>query len=842
MAKPPVDELLKDYRAKRDFSITSEPDHGGEPQNDGELPTFVVQKHDATRLHYDFRLEWHGVLKSWAVTKGPSYDPAEKRLAVRTEDHPLAYGAFEGVIPKNQYGGGTVMLWDEGTWEPVDDFDDGLKKGKLVFRLEGKRLKGEWTLVRMKPRDGEKRENWLMIKHREEGFKPPRGDVLKKHVRSVTTGRTMAEIAKSGRTLAKHDLTDKKPPRQAKSPAKRGGRAMPQWQEMQLATLVSEPPDGDEWLSEMKYDGYRALIAIAGGESKIYTRKGLDWTHKFPGIAAAAAALSTDGTLIDGEIVAFDRNGKTDFSTLQQAIKGGGRDLSCFCFDLLEHDGEDLRALPLIERKERLEKLVGEGAAPLIFSTHIAGSADQVLAQICSAGHEGIVAKRASDRYRSGRGRSWLKVKCDRGQELVVGGYQQSDKSGRKVRSLLVGAYENGKLIYRGRVGAFEGDSLSEIEAAVGEYEQKTSPFVAVPRDARKGVRYLKPELVIEARIAELTADGNVRHGVMKGIRLDKNAKDVVLETSDPTLGGETMAVHEERESFAGVKLSSHDKVLFKDCGVTKADLAAHYERVAERMLPHVGKRLLSLVRCPEGIDGECFFQKHESRGFPKQIKKMEVAESDGDRDNYLYVEDLSGLIAGVQMGTLEFHIWGSRVDKNEQPDRIVFDLDPDEGLDFGDVRDAAFDVRDRLAKLGLQTVPMVTGGKGIHVIAPLQRSAEWPEVKAFARGFAVTISEDAPDRYVANMSKAKRKGRIFVDYLRNERGATAISPYSSRARKGAPVATPVSWDELKSLPGANVFHLADMEKRLALPEPWAGSEKWKQSVTKKMIAAVGEG
>ena len=846
MARPQVDELLKDYRAKRDFSKTAEPDH--EPAKErpaGEL-AFVVQKHDASRLHYDFRLEWHGVLKSWAVTRGPSYDPAEKRLAVRTEDHPLAYGAFEGVIPKKQYGGGTVMLWDEGVWEPVEDFDEGLKNGKLVFQLHGERLKGEWTLVRMKPRPGERGENWLMIKHREEGFKPPRGDVLNKYTKSVATGRTMAQIAKGGRTLAKSDLTGRKPARRTngaagEAKAVRARAAMPEWQEVQLATLVDEPPSGSDWVSEMKYDGYRALLAIAGGKARVFTRKGLDWTGKFPGIAAAAAALDTDGTLIDGEIVAFDRNGKTDFSTLQQAITAGGAKLSCFCFDLLEVDGEDIRKQPLVERKERLEALLGEGSAPLIYSTHVRGSADRVLDQICSAGHEGIVVKRADDPYRSGRGRSWLKLKCGRGQELVVGGYQLSDKSGRKVRSLLVGAYEGGKLIYRGRVGAFEGDSLSDIEAAVDEYEQKTSPFVAVPRDARKGVRYLKPELVIEARIAEFTADGNVRHGVMKGLRPDKKAGDVVLETPKPTPEEAPMNRHEERDVFAGVKLSSPDKVLYPDVGVTKADLAAHYERVAGRMLPHLGKRLVSLVRHPDGLSGQGFFQKHESKGFPDELKLFEVEESDGERDNYLYVEDLSGLVAGVQMGTLEFHIWGSHIDRLEQPDRLVFDLDPDEGLAFADVRDAAVDVRDRLAKMGLKTVPMVTGGKGIHVIAPLTRRAEWPEVKAFARGFAVMLGEDEPDRYVANMKKAKRKGRIFVDYLRNERGATAICPWSTRAKKGAPVATPVSWEELKSLDAANVFRLADMEKRLAMADPWADADTWKQSITKAMLKKVGE-
>ena len=843
MARPVVDELLKEYRAKRDFSKTAEPDHAPAPDA-GEGLAFVVQKHDATRLHYDFRLEWDGVLKSWAVTRGPSYDPAEKRLAVRTEDHPLAYGAFEGTIPEDEYGGGTVMLWDRGTWEPVGDFAEGLKEGKLVFRLDGERLKGEWTLVRMKPRAKEKRENWLMIKHREDGFTPPRGDVLNKFTKSVASGRTMAQIAKGGRSLAKSDLTAKRPaegltgkaaramPERVSKPSRR--LALPRWREPQLATLVGEAPEGGQWLAEMKYDGYRALIAVAGEQARIFTRNGLDWTDKFPGIAAAAAALGVDSALIDSEIVAFDKNGRTDFSTLQKAIKAGGKDLSCFAFDLLELDGQDLTKLPLIERKAKLEGLVGSANEPLLYSTHITGRAADVFRQVCAAGHEGIVAKRADDPYRSGRGRSWLKVKCTKRQEFVVGGYAPSDKRGRKVRSLLVGVMEKDKLAYKGRVGAFEGDTLAEIEGLVASRERKTSPFASVPREMARGAVWLKPELVIEVDMAEFTSDGIIRHGVVKGMRRDKAAKDVVLETPK-----EATMEHEMRDTFAGVKLSSPQKVLFAEQGVTKADLAAHYERVAERILPHVSRRLLSLVRCPEGEGGQCFFQKHDSRGFPDELKRMEIAESDGKRDNYLYAEDISALIAGVQMGTLEFHIWGSRIKDIEKPDRLVFDLDPDEGLGFGDVRDAAFDLRDRLEKIGLKTVPLVTGGKGVHVIAPIAPRVEWPDVKEFAKGFAKKLEDEAPDRYVANMSKAKRKGRIFVDYLRNERGSTAICPYSTRRRSGAPVATPVSWDELKSLDAANSFHIVDMEKRLAMADPWKEADGWKQSITRAMMAKV---
>ena len=851
-----VDELLKEYRAKRDFSRTAEPDdapksHAG---RQGAHPlTFVVQKHDATRLHYDFRLEWDGVLKSWAVTRGPSYDPADKRLAVRTEDHPLAYGTFEGVIPEGEYGGGTVMLWDRGTWEPVGDFATGMKQGKFVFRLTGERLVGEWTLVRMKARAGEKRENWLLIKHREDGQEVPDDDVLETFTTSVGSDLSMEGIAQHGHTIGAKDLTTKRPPdpepnttdkakpaagnsaRKRKAVATK--RTMPAWREPQLATLVGVSPEGGEWLSEMKYDGYRALIGIAGGQARIYTRSGLDWTDKFPSVAAAAAALPTDGTLLDGEIVAFDDRGRTDFSSLQAAIRHGG-DMSCFLFDMLEEGGEDISALPLVERKARLERLVGGAGGPLLFSQHIEGKTEDVFAQVCKARHEGIVAKRADEPYRGDRSKSWLKIKCGKRQEFVIGGWSKSDKPGRPFSSILIGVREGDDLVYKGRVGSFEGQTLDELWPLLEARALKTSPFASIPREVNRGARFVRPDLVAEIDFAEFTADGVVRHGVFKGLREDKEADDVVLETP----GEAEMSEHETRDTIAGVKLSSPGKVLFAEQGVTKADLAAHYERVAERILPHVSKRLLSLVRCPEGAAGECFFQKHESRGFPKQLKKQEIEENNGKRVSYLYVDDLAGLIAGVQMGTLEFHIWGSRIDRLEHPDRLVFDLDPDEGLNFADVRAAAVDVRDRLEKLGLKTVPMVTGGKGVHVVAPLQRKTEWTQVKAFAHGFATKLGEDDPELYVANMAKAKRKGRIFVDYLRNERGSTAICPYSTRARKGAPVAVPVSWEELSSLEAANLFHIADMEARMAAPDPWAEAATWRQALTKPMLAAVDAG
>jgi bifunctional non-homologous end joining protein LigD len=762
------DTLLEEYRGKRDFSLTPEPQAKRERRPGGGKLSFVVQKHDATRLHFDFRLEWDGVLKSWAVTRGPSLDPSEKRLAVRTEDHPMAYGEFEGVIPPKQYGGGTVMLWDRGHWEPENDPEEGLKEGKLSFTLHGERMKGSWALVRMKPRKGEKRENWLLIKHKDE-VATARGDITRKYEKSVASNRTMNQIAKGGRCLKESDLRDE--PQKTPRDARRTKATMPRWREPQLATLVAAAPEGGNWLSELKYDGYRTLIAVAGGKARIFTRNGKDWTDKFPGVAEAAAALDTDGSLVDGEIVAFDGKGRTDFSTLQKAIKQGG-EMSCFVFDLIIEDGKEIIHLPLAERKARLEKIVERGEGALVFSDHVRGSADKVFAEICRAGHEGIVAKRADAPYRSGRGKDWLKVKCTRRQEFVVGGYSPTAKKARPFSSVLIGVQEEGELVYKGRVGSFAAGTLEELAEALASRARKTSPFAGLPREASRGARFVTPDLVVEVDFTEFTSDGYVRHGVVRGIRADKDAAEVVLEEA----GESTMAGQEMRDRIAGVKLSSPEKVLFAEQGVTKADLAAHYERVAERMLPLVEGRLVSLVRCPEGEGGQCFFQRHGHKGFPAAMKGQEIAEKAGGKATYLRLDTLSSLIAGVQMGTLEFHIWGSRGDMLEKPDRLVFDLDPDEGLGFGNVKQAAFDIRDELSRLGLEAVPLVTGGKGIHVVVPLTRRAEWPEVKAFARGFARMLADEEPDRYVAQASKARRKGRIFVDWLRNERGATAIA------------------------------------------------------------------
>lgn len=834
-------DSLTEYRRKRDFAKTAEP-AGDIAEAQGY--SFVIQKHAATRLHYDFRLELDGVLKSWAVTKGPSLAPAERRLAVRTEDHPLDYGGFEGTIPKGEYGGGTVMLWDRGTWEPMSDPHADLAEGKLKFHLSGERLKGGFMLVRMPPRAKETRENWLLIKERDDTADDA-DPLLTEFTTSVTTGRSMEEIA-SGNSEVWHSDREPRIQLEAKPPAptksrrpKAKGLALPEFRPPQLATLVDVPPDGPDWVHEFKYDGYRTLIAANGADVRCYTRNALDWTAKFKPVVEAFRSMDLPAALIDGEIVSFASDGRTDFSTLQTALKEGGG-LDFFAFDLLEEAGEDLTAKPLKKRKSRLQALLSDlpQGSPIHYSDHIRGQGEAVLARICSAGHEGIISKKLSAPYRGDRTKAWLKVKCTRRQEFVIGGWTPSDKR-RGFKSLVVGTWHDGKLVYQGRVGTgFDDKDLEELSTRFATIARKDPPFDKIPRELRRS-KWVEPKLVAEIAFTEFTADGILRHPSFLGLREDKKPDDVHLEKPAPvaqvTGGGEGGDI-----VLAGIRITSPGKVLFPGQGLTKRDLVEYYMAIADRMLPYLKDRPLSLVRCPQGRSRKCFYQKHDSGGFPPELRRVMITEGSGEAEEYFYIDDIQGIVAGVQMGVLEFHIWGSRVDQLEKPDRIVIDLDPDEGLGFEDVRRAAFDLRDRLHDLGLKTFPMLSGGKGFHLVAPLTRRAEWPEVKAFCRGFAMKLNQDAPERYVAVMSKARRKGRIFVDYLRNERGSTAIAPYSTRSRDNAPVSAPITWDEVAEVSAANVYTVQSMPERASeIGDPWEGYFTVKQSITKAMLKAV---
>jgi bifunctional non-homologous end joining protein LigD len=793
------------------------------------------------------------VLKSWAVTRGPSVDPADKRLAVMTEDHPMSYGDFEGIIPEKEYGGGTVMLWDRGTWEPLHDPEKGLEEGKLHFLLHGERMTGGWALVRMRRRSGEKRDNWLLIKERDavaEAFEGRNGDVLtKKNLTSIKSGRAMKQIAadrdstwsSKAKPAGKTVEVEKRAQARRRERDRSSKAAMPRFRKPQLATLVDEAPEGDDWLHEVKFDGYRLLAAIGSAGVRLHTRTGLDWTEKFPDVARSLEALGCDSALIDGEVMAADvTDGKSPFSALQRAIRQGGG-MRYYAFDLLSLDGRDLTGEPLSARKAELARLLRlrPKDAVLHYSEHVTGNGPRVFRSVCEAGQEGIVSKRADAPYRGTRGRSWLKVKCTKRQEFVIGGYSRSDKKGRAFASLLVGTREGDQLVYRGRVGTgFSEETLETLGDALRKRERKTMPFASVPAEFRRGARWVTPDLVAEIDFAEFTDDGHIRHGAFLGLREDKEAGTVTLELkqagSGSTKTGKGKASGDV--DVLGVRISSPDRVVFPRQGVTKLDLARYHAVAGERMLVHLKDHPVSLVRCPQGRARQCFFQKHASDGFPDAIRRVPIKESSGETEDYMAISDAAGLVAAVQMGTMEFHIWGARLDRLEQPDRLVFDLDPDEGLDFSDVKRAAFDMRDRLDEIGLRSVAMVTGGKGVHVIVPLVRKAEWPQAKAFAKGVASQMAEEEPARFVSTMAKARRKGRIFIDWLRNERGATAVAPYSTRAREGAPVATPVGWDELAGLKAANTFHISDMPARLEASDPWDDAGGWRQSLTKAMI------
>jgi bifunctional non-homologous end joining protein LigD len=799
---------LATYNKKRDFAKTAEP--AGKVAK-GNSHSFMVQKHDASRLHYDLRLELEGTLKSWAVTRGPSLDPADKRLAVRTEDHPLSYATFEGTIPKGEYGGGTVMLWDRGTWIPHPDKDPvkTLEEGHMHFTLEGERMKGEWVMFRLKPRGKERGENWILKKVDDEFAGSPTG-LTETYLTSIKTGRTMNEIAEGKKAAAlpssrrKPGSRDQKSRLSPRDPGlRRGDVGFPKFREPQKATLVDAVPTGGGWLHEMKYDGYRCLLSIAGGAARVYTRTGLDWTGKFPEIAEAAAAIQCDSALIDGEIVALDAKGNTSFSGLQQAIKAGGRGLTLFAFDALEIDGEKLDKLPNIERKQRLAALLGPGAPPFIlYADHILGKGEQLYDAMCAAGQEGIISKKADAPYRGARTKSWLKIKCTRRQEFVIIGWAESDKKGRGFRSLLLALNDKGRLSYAGKVGTgFSAALINELRARLDTLEVKTAP-ADVPRAEARGAHWVKPELVAEIAFAEFTADNVVRHASFLGLRGDKEAKEVIAEMPQAL----------PDDPADDVKISNPDRIVFPDAKVTKGDLAAYYRALGGAMIEWSANRPISLVRCPQGRGKHCFFQKHDAGTFGDHVLHVPILEKDGKKEDYLYVADVAGLIACVQMGTIEFHGWGSLVADVERPDRIVFDLDPDEGLDFEAVKKAARDIKTHLADMGLTTFPMLTGGKGIHVIAPLTPKAKWPEVKDFAQRFAVALAQAEPERFTAALSKAKRKGRIFIDYLRNQRGSTAVMPYSARARETAPVAAPIGWEELDEMKSGARFTVKDAQ------------------------------
>ncbi|WP_454817718.1 DNA ligase D [Labrys neptuniae] len=824
---------LEPYHHKRDFKVTPEP-KGRAGRRRGN--SFVIQKHDARRLHYDFRLEMDGVLKSWAVTKGPSLVPGEKRLAVHVEDHPLDYGDFEGTIPKGEYGGGTVVLWDRGTWQSIGDAHRGYDKGHLEFELKGEKLAGRWHLIRMRGKPREKRENWLLIKAEDEAARPPDApDILEERPESVKTGRDVAEIAgeepgwssKTGRIAPKARRTrqpaGRHKPGTVSDPASIKGTKrtpMPDFVEPTLATLVAKAPTGPDWIHEIKFDGYRLQARIEAGRVKLLTRSGLDWTGKFgKQVPAALQALPIGSALLDGELVVEAGTGASDFSSLQADLSEGRSDRFVYYgFDLIHLDGYDLRALPLVRRKTLLQELLADAGAEIRFSDHFEASGAMVLRHACRLSLEGIVSKLRTAPYQSGRGRSWVKSKCSARQEFVVAGYVPSTTSRKAIGSLVLGVYEDGGLEPVGRVGT--GFTRSVAEALFGRLEGmrvKQNPF-ARPLTAEEGrqVRFTRPDLVAEVEFRAWTADRHLRHAAFRGLREDKPAKEVVRETRKKA---GTMAAAPRRT----VKLTHPDRLYWPQEGVTKEGLADYYTEVWRAMAPFVVGRPLALLRCPDGIEGPRFFQKHAWKGVNEHI--LQVSDpKDRDGEPLIAIEDLDGLIGLVQAAVLEIHPWGSTLADWERPDMITMDLDPGDDVAWGEVIAAAEQVKERLEQAGLTAFVKTSGGKGLHVVAPLKPKANWPKVKAFTKAMADAMAADSPDRFVSTIAKVKRHGKILIDYLRNQRGSTAVAPYSTRARPGAAVSMPLAWEELAPAIGPAYFTVTNTPTRLSAlaADPWA--------------------
>ena len=834
------------YNQKRDFKKTPEPE-GKVPHKKGF--SYLIQKHAASHLHYDFRLELDGTLKSWAVAKGPSIDPEVKRLAIEVEDHPVAYGSFEGIIPKGQYGGGTVMLWDNGTWQPEGDAQAALKKGHLNFELFGKRLKGKWSLIRIRsnsPKYSNNKNNWLLIKKDDEfANHGDEDELLKKSITSIVSSRTMEEIAEEKNKVwqsNKKNLSEK--------PAAKSKVKFKPFIKPQLATLSDHTPQGENWIHEIKFDGYRNLAYIESGEVKMLTRNNIDWTDRYPTLVKELQKLPVKNAILDGEIVALDKEQRSNFLTLQEYLKAENDEaLQYYLFDILYLDGRDLTALPLLERKAELKKILEKKKLRNIFySEHFDFQGEKFFKKLCHLNYEGLVSKLTNQPYKPGRGKDWLKSKCHRRQEFVIGGYTLRQGHSNILAALLIGYYDNHELIYAGKVGTgLNSQSREDVLSKLKKLRQDKAPFAEISRANSRGVTFVKPELVCEVEFSEWTVGGALRHPSFQGLRLDKLPKQIKREVpihnieEDSSKNSEDKKIEPVKASkknsqniISEIKITHPERIVYPKHNLTKLDLVEYYDKISDLILPHLENRFISLVRCPQGLEGECFFQRHENVASPF-VHELNINEGD---ISYIYIKDKKGLLSLIQFGVIEIHAWGSRIDNVNKPDRIVFDLDPDEKIPFEKVVEAAADIKLRLDDLGLDSFLRTTGGKGLHVVVPIKPNYEWEVVKAFCKAFAAKMESDDPQKYITNMNKEKRKGKIFIDYLRNDLTSTAITSFSARARENATVATPLAWEELDYHLDPQKFTITSIFQRLEnlKSDPWKNFFSCKQVLKKKIL------
>jgi bifunctional non-homologous end joining protein LigD len=863
---------LERYRQKRDFRVTPEP-AGKVGQRRSRKLAFVIQKHAATRLHYDFRLELNGVLLSWAVPKGPSLDPNDKRLAMHVEDHPLEYGDFEGVIPPKQYGAGTVMLWDRGTWTPKADPDEGYAKGRLKFELDGEKLKGGWNLVRSRSGKYGGENSWLLFKEADEFARlGAEGLIAEDRPESVVSGRSLEQIAvdadrvwHSNKSVAANlkGGAIRKPRANVVAGLARikGARkaALPDLIEAQLATAAKSPPTGPAWVHEIKYDGYRMLCRIEHGAARLVSRTANDWTGDFDAVARALALLPVSDAWLDGEVVALDGGGRTSFQALQKALSAAdSRKLRYLAFDLLHLNGFDLRDLALLERKRLLRELLSNAPAAIQYSEHFAVPGPAFLQNVGELGLEGMISKRGDLPYRAGRGPAWQKIKCLRRQEMVIGGFTDPEGSRHCFGALLLGVYEpDGKLAYSGKVGTgFSDASLAALSQSLVALGQKTSPFHNPPKGAEaRRAHWVQPVLVAEVSFTEWTDDGTLRHPSFLGLRADKRASDVVRERPPSANAGEAAEepvprprsqakprAVEDKNAVAGIVVSNPDKKLYPEAAITKRDLALYYAAVGDWMLPHVRGRPLTLLRCPNGWNEECFYQKKAEGGVNEAISRVEIENGDGSVSLYMMADSVPAIVALLQMGVLELHPWGSRAPELGFPDRVIFDLDPDDAVEWEELRQAALLVRTLLENIGLTTFLKTTGGKGLHVVVPILPGVGWDSVKGFSKAVAEFLERTFPDRFTSKLLKISRRGKIFIDYLRNGEGATAVAAYSTRARANAPVSAPVAWDELSRDLRFDHFNVGNMPKRLkkVKVDPWRDIAGAAVALTPAVMARVG--